>query len=163
MGSVNQIEPSAATTASFGEFSFLPLYLSAMIVIEPSLGGEAMTWIAWLILAAGVMGCAPTASLAVEGFSAAGPIGGTDIRSAQLPPPGLYGGGVLLYAEAHQYIDGNGNVLLPDLDLTRKRVGPCLFYVPDAQVFGGSIALAGIVPAGAPCCHAVTATPKRSI
>ena len=33
---MNQIEPSAATTASFGEFSFLPLYLSAMIVIEPS-------------------------------------------------------------------------------------------------------------------------------
>jgi hypothetical protein len=33
---VNQIEPSEATAASFGELSFLPLYLSAMIVIEPS-------------------------------------------------------------------------------------------------------------------------------
>jgi hypothetical protein len=30
---VNQIEPSEATAASFGEFSRLPLYLSAMTVI----------------------------------------------------------------------------------------------------------------------------------
>src|SRR5215831_17347478 len=36
MGSVNQIEPSEATATSLGEFSFLPLYLSAMTVIEPS-------------------------------------------------------------------------------------------------------------------------------
>jgi hypothetical protein len=33
---VGRIEPSEATAASFGEFSRLPLYLSAMIVIEPS-------------------------------------------------------------------------------------------------------------------------------
>jgi hypothetical protein len=122
-----------------------------------------MTRSAWLVLAAALLGCAPSASLAVEGSSAAGPIGGTDIRSAQLPPPGLYGGGVLLYAEAHQYIDGLGNVLLPDLDLTRKRVGPFLFYVPDVQLFGGSIAFAGIVPAGTECGRLVAITPKRCI
>jgi hypothetical protein len=33
---VNQIEPSAATTASFGEFNLLPVYLSATTAIEPS-------------------------------------------------------------------------------------------------------------------------------
>src|SRR5215467_262083 len=114
-----------------------------------------MLRIGWLILAAAVVGCVPTAAVAVEGSSAAGPIGGTDIRSAQLPPPGLYGGSVFLYAEAHQYIDGLGNVLLPDLDLTRGRVGPFLFYVPNVQVLGGSIAFAGIVPAGTECGHLV--------
>jgi hypothetical protein len=106
-----------------------------------------MTRNVWFVLAAALIGCAPSAALAVEGSTVAGPIGGTDIRAAQLPPPALYGGSVFLYAEAHQYIDGFGNVLLPDLDLTRKRVGPFLFWVPDVQVFGGSIAFAGIVPA----------------
>jgi hypothetical protein len=33
---VNQIVPLEATATSFGAFSFLPLYLSAMMVIEPS-------------------------------------------------------------------------------------------------------------------------------
>jgi hypothetical protein len=110
-----------------------------------------MLRIAWLIVAAAAIGCAPTAAIAVEGSSAAGPIGGTDIRSAQLPPPGLYGGGVMLYAVANQYVDGNGNVILPDLQLQRGRVGPFLFYVPDVKVLGGSIAFAGIVPAGTEC------------
>src|SRR5271156_4915957 len=35
-GSVNQIDPSDFTTTSFGEFSFLPLYLSARTVMAPS-------------------------------------------------------------------------------------------------------------------------------
>jgi hypothetical protein len=114
-------------------------------------------------LVAALLGYAPSAALAVEGSTAAGPIGGTDIRAAQLPPPGLYGGAVFLYAEAHQYLDGQGNVVLPDLDLTRKRVGPFLFYVPDVQVLGGSIAFAGIVPGGTECGRLVAVTPKRCI
>jgi len=122
-----------------------------------------MTRHVWFVLAAALIGCAPSVSLAVEGSTVAGPIGGTDIRSAQLPPPGLYGGAVFLYAEAHQYIDGFGNVVLPDLDLTRKRVGPFLFWVPDVQILGGSIAFAGIVPAGTECGRIVAATPKRCI
>jgi hypothetical protein len=122
-----------------------------------------MTRNVWFVLAAALIGCAPSVSLAVEGSTVAGPVGGTDIRSAQLPPPGLYGGSVFLYAEAHQFIDGFGNVVLPDLELTRKRVGPFLFYVPDVQFLGGSIAFAGIVPAGTECGRLVAATPKRCI
>ena len=34
--SISPVAPSDVTTASFGEFSLLPLYLSAMMVIEPS-------------------------------------------------------------------------------------------------------------------------------
>src|SRR5262249_42740535 len=71
-------------------------------------GGRAMLRSAWWVVGAALLGCVTCAALAVEGSTVAGPIGGTDIRAAQLPPPGLYGGSVFLYAEAHQYIDGFG-------------------------------------------------------
>jgi hypothetical protein len=122
-----------------------------------------MTRIASLILAAAVLGCAPTVAGAVEGSSAAGPIGGTDIRSAQVLPPGLYGGAVFFYAEANKYLDGHGNVVLPDLELTRKRVGPFLLWVPDLDVAGGRLVLAGIAPVGQECGRLVIVTPKRCI
>src|SRR5262245_44104365 len=125
--------------------------------------GAAMTRIASLILAAAVLGCAPTAARAVEGSSAAGPIGGTDIRTAQVLPPGLYGGAVFLYAEAFKYLDGQGNVVLPDLELTRKRVGPFLLWVPDLEVAGGRLIFAGIAPGGQECGRLVIVTPKRCI
>jgi len=51
-------------------------------------------------------------------------------------PPGVYGGAVFFYAEAFKYVDGQGNVVLPDLELTRKRVGPFLLWVPDLDVAG---------------------------
>jgi hypothetical protein len=106
-----------------------------------------------------------TPSLAVEGSSAAGPIGGTDMRAAQLPPPGFYGGMIVLQAAAHQYFDGNGNVVpaLSGLDLSRERAGPFFVYVPDFKVLGGSIGVAGILPGGVECGHLFEATPKRCI
>src|SRR5258705_8433303 len=42
---------------------------------------------------------------AAEGPSLAGPIGGTDIRSAVLPPPGIYGGGVALHGEGLDFVN----------------------------------------------------------
>jgi hypothetical protein len=119
--------------------------------------------VAWAVLAASLIGCVPSVGNAVEGSSAAGPIGGTDIRSAQLPPPGLYAGSVFLFATAHQYVDGSGNVILPDLELTRSRVGPFLFWVPNVQVAGGTIAVAGIVPAGAECGALFATQTKRCV
>ena len=38
-------------------------------------------------------------------------IGGTDIRSAQLPPPGTYGGDILFWANAFDFVDGNGDTV----------------------------------------------------
>jgi hypothetical protein len=128
-------------------------------------GGVVTMSVRLLAFAAGALCCAWTPALAVEGSSTAGPIGGTDIRSAQLPPPGLYGGAVQFYAEAHQYFDGNGN-LVPALDalhLQRTRVGPFLVYVPDFQLAGGSIGIAAIVPIGTECGHLFSAPPKRCI
>lgn len=116
-------------------------------------------------LAAAAICCMPAPALAIEGSTAAGPIGGTDIRSSLPLPPGLYGGAVGLVAAAHQLTDGNGDVIpaLSNLELSRTRVGPFLIYVPDIKLFGGTIELAGIVPAGTECGHLFAATPSRCV
>jgi hypothetical protein len=118
-----------------------------------------------LLFGAAAICCAGTSSMAAEGSSVAGPIGGTDVRSAQLPPPGLYGGLVLLYAKANQFFDGSGKLVpaLSGLDLARTRAGPFLLYVPNVEVFGGSIGIGGIVPAGSECGRLFETTPKRCI
>src|SRR5215471_17194002 len=94
--------------------------------------------------------CASAPAMAIEGSSAAGPIGGTDMRSSLPLPPGLYGGAVGLVAAAHQFTDGSGDVIpaLSRLNLSRTRVGPFLIYVPDVKLLGGTIEVGGIVPAG---------------
>jgi hypothetical protein len=115
--------------------------------------------------AAAAICCASMPASAIEGSSAAGPIGGTDMRSSLPLPPGLYGGVVGLFAAAHQFTDGNGNVVpaLDGLDLSRGRIGPFLIYVPDVKLFGGTIEAAGIVPLGIECGHLFDVTPKRCV
>jgi hypothetical protein len=117
-----------------------------------------------LLLVAAFCGTSAPA-LAIEGSTLAGPIGGTDIRSAQLPPPGLYGGIAFLAAEAFDFVDAQGNTVpaLRDIDLWRMRTGPFLVYVPDFQLFGGSIGLLGVVPNGVECGHLFAITPTRCI
>ncbi len=74
---------------------------------------------------------------AVESFKPIGPIGGTDIRQAYLPPPGLYGIGVGVgltlpkYWGAGDTFDSRGTPILG---------GGGLLYVYDADFFGGKIA-----------------------
>ncbi len=94
-------------------------------------------------------------ALAVEGPTAAGPIGGTDVRSAMLPPPGLYGGVILLGASTLDFVDGNGETIpaLRDAHLAKELAGPFLYYVPEVKVLGGSIGLGAIIPAGNQCGH----------
>jgi hypothetical protein len=106
---------------------------------------------------------APTAAL--EGSSAAGPIGGTDIRTAQLPPPGLYGGNVTFFAKADKFYDGNGDLIpaFRNLDLMRTRLAPFLLYVPELEVLGGTIGLAAIVPFGTDCGRLFDVTPTRCV
>ena len=55
------------------------------------------------LLTAVAIGCASAPALAAEGFAIAGPVGGTDIRSAMLPPPGFYGGLILVHSEAREF------------------------------------------------------------
>lgn len=94
-------------------------------------------------------------ALAVEGPTAAGPIGETDIRSAMLPPPGLYGGTRHLAAGTLDFVDGNGKTVpaLRDAHLAKQVGGPLLYYVPDITVLGGSIGFGAIVPTGNQCGH----------
>lgn len=102
---------------------------------------------------------------AVEGSSTAGPIGGTDMRSAMLPPPGLYGGGALFHAEASRFFDGQGRAIpaFDQLRLQRERVGAFLLYVPPTQVMGGAIGLLGYLSAGQECGKVFAVTPSRCV
>jgi hypothetical protein len=115
------------------------------------------------LLAAAFICCgASTQVFAVEGPTAAGPIGGTDIRSAIIPPPGLYGGLILLYSPAFDFVDGHGKTIpaLAATDLTKYLAGPFLYYVPDVKVLGGSIGIGVISPMGEACGRLFAAIPS---
>lgn len=84
----------------------------------------------------------PAPLMAIEGNSAAGPIGGTDIRSAMLPPPGLWGGGIYVHAVGRGFTDGNGDDIpaLSGLDLTRDQGAAFLIYVPQLKSLAAALA-----------------------
>lgn len=96
-----------------------------------------------------------TSAYAVEGPAAAGPIGGTDVRSAMLPPPGLYGGVAVLAAGTLDFVDGNGKTIAPlrDAHLTKQFGAAFLYYVPKLDVMGGTIGFGGMLPGGNQCGH----------
>src|SRR5215467_2491559 len=106
-----------------------------------------------LIIATTLLWGAPTAS-AIEGTTAAGPVGGSDVRVALLPPPGLYGGAAFYSADAPRLVDGHGHDI-PGLSphFTLQAASPFFLYVPDVQVLGGSIGVFGVAPYGANCGH----------
>lgn len=92
---------------------------------------------------------------AVEGPAAAGPIGGTDMRSAMLPPPGVYTGAVLLATGSIDFVDANGNTIpaLRSARVTKEIVAPFFYHVPDIKLLGGSIGYGAMVPLGNQCGH----------
>lgn len=102
---------------------------------------------------------------AAEGSSVAGPIGGTDMRSAQLPPPGVYGGTLHLLAEGHDFYDGKGEAIpaLNDLALIRQRNAAFIGWVPPVDVLGGAVGLVAVLPGGVECGRATLATDKDCI
>jgi hypothetical protein len=119
----------------------------------------------WVIVLAVLFVCSGSRSSAVEGNTAAGPIGGTDIRSAVLPPPGFYGGIIGLISPVHEIHGGTGQPV-PGLDavnLIARIAGPFFVYVPDFKLLDGSIGLIGVVPVGQECGQLVTAVPSRCI
>jgi hypothetical protein len=115
-----------------------------------------------IVLASGALAlCAPC--LAAEGPVAAGPIGGNDIRSAILPPPGLYGGVIGVNSHVPEIVDGTGHPV-PQLDavnLNARLAAPFFVYVPDVKVLGGSIGLIGVFTGGEECGQLVSAFPNR--
>jgi hypothetical protein len=93
--------------------------------------------------------------LAGEGPTTAGPIGGTDIRAALIPAPGLYSGTIQATASTIEFLDGHGEPVraLRSGHVSKQAVGPFLYYVPDLNVLGGSVGLAGIIPFANACGH----------
>jgi hypothetical protein len=121
--------------------------------------------VAWILVTGLSFLCIVSPSWAIEGNTAAGPIGGTDIRSALLPPPGLYGGTIGLVSPVHEIHDGTGKPV-PGLDavnLIARIAGPFFVYVPDYKLFGGSVGLIGTVPIGQECGQLVSLVPRRCI
>ncbi len=91
----------------------------------------------WLVPLA-LMSCLEAGSAeAVEGLAATGPIGGTDIRVALMPPPGLYGVGVGIGFPL-------GDLSLPSQTLPASGFGfnggIGLLNVYDAKFLGGTLA-----------------------
>lgn len=85
---------------------------------------------------------------AAEAPSVAGPIGGTDVRSALPVPPGFYAGIAVLRAETTGFLDADGRTVpgLSNAKLKKTITGPFFYYVPDVKVLGGSIGVGGYVP-----------------
>jgi hypothetical protein len=100
---------------------------------------------------------------AIEGNSTAGPIGGTDIRSALLPPPGLYGGMILLHADGWNFFDGTGQPVaaLGGLQIRAERAAGFLVYVPEVEIFGGNVGMIGVAAGGQQCGHLFANTKKH--
>lgn len=123
---------------------------SVIQIISAGLGG---TWRqSWGITAGSRLGGRRASrhlprAVAVEGATAAGPIGGSDIRSVILPSPGFYGGVVGLYNNVTQFHDGTGHPApaLNAVGLTNDIAGAFFLYVPDFKLFDGRIGLAGVV------------------
>lgn len=97
---------------------------------------------------------------AVEAPTVAGPIGGTDARSAMLPPPGLYGGVALYHGETLDFNDSHGKEIpaLSDAKLKKWLGAPYLIYVPKTTVLGGAIGVWGYVPIVNVCGHLFAGT-----
>jgi hypothetical protein len=108
-----------------------------------------------LLIAAAFIWIWSTPVVAVEGPTAAGPIGGTDIRSAILPPPGLYGGTFLAGANAFKFVNGKDETIpaLRDANLSKELAGPFFYYIPKVKVLGGSVGVGAIEPLGNQCGH----------
>ena len=92
------------------------------------------------LLTAAFICAASTPVFAVEGPSAAGPIGGYDIRSAQLPPPGLHGGVIVVGGPAFDFVDGDGETI-PALRELRYLAAPSVWEASFPSVAFADICL----------------------
>ncbi|KLD75642.1 hypothetical protein FZ025_04820 [Xanthomonas hyacinthi] len=90
----------------------------------------------------------PCAAWAGEGIKAAGPIGGTDIRQAWLPPPGLYAAGVGIRGRFKEFLGSDQDYAATGDFMVG---GGGLLAVYPVEVFGGSLASSVFVSGGKTC------------
>jgi len=114
-----------------------------------------MKWAAGGLVCALTAACSFGPALALEGPNAAGPIGGTDIHSGQLPPAGLYGGALGYVSKATDFKGPDGETLpaFREADLEKQYFSPFLLYVPEWKLLGGSVGVLGFLPMGNQCGH----------
>jgi hypothetical protein len=108
-------------------------------------------------------GCWTLPCWAAEGSTVAGPIGGTDIRSAFHGPPGLYGAIITGGSSAYQLRDGSGHPRagLDAVGIDASVAGIAMIYVPDFKQFAGSVAFLGVAGGGSVCGQITSANPRR--
>lgn len=85
---------------------------------------------------------------AAEGLAYGGPLGGTDLGSAYLPPqPGLYGGMINVWAQSSS-LKGDDGKTVPGSDAKFRAdiIGLGLMYVYPFQLAGGTVASSIIQP-----------------
>ena len=123
---------------------------------------KAVTGPLRLIVAISV-GCWTVPGWAAEGSTVAGPIGGTDIRSAFQPSPGLFGAIITGGSSVYQLRDGSGSrrAGLDAVGIDAAIAGTALLYVPDFKLFDGSVALLGVAGGGSLCGQITSANPRR--
>jgi hypothetical protein len=128
-------------------------------------GARRFAWTCHVTAIANVLICLLSPAWAAEGFITAGPVGGSDIRTALLPPPGLYGALFGAYTTYNEVDDGSGHPVagLDAVHLDAVTGGAALFYSPDVQILGGSIGLWGLANVAQDCGQAVSAFPSRCI
>ena len=100
---------------------------------------------------------------AIESTAAAGPVGGTDIRSAILPPPGFYAGSIQGYAETLDFLDGSGRRIpnLTDASLGKTGVAPFAYAATGPSLFDGAFGFGAILPIYNTCGRLFTGTRSR--
>ena len=105
--------------------------------------------------------CGAPRAFAVEGTTAAGPVGGSDVRVALLPPPGLYGGVAFFAGNAPRLVDGNGRDfpgLSPHFTVKASpRRSPCMSRTSKCSAARSRVF--GVLPYGAECGRFLAAQP----
>ena len=94
-----------------------------------------------------------------------GPLGFSDIRSASLPPPGLYGAVTYSHVRNRKLNDGNGNPVgfLDSLSSDTNTAALTFLYVPDLNIYGGSVGLTTVFSGGSTCGKLLAITDERCL
>ena len=90
-----------------------------------------------VLILIGAMICFPFNAMALQGRAPSGPIGGTDINQALIPPPGLYGGMVFVNGNFSSWLGDDGSATDAGGHMQIEALG--FAYVWDTTLWGGSI------------------------
>ena len=85
-------------------------------------------------------------ALATEGGGGSYPNGAEDFMTGALPPPGTYYKNYLIYYRASRFNDKDGNVLIPDFQLTAAAEALRFIHVTKYKILGASWGVQAFIP-----------------